>query len=44
MKRILSFSYTFVMLNAAAVVGLYCFLTGKKDVWFRHKSVHTHQR
>lgn len=31
--RIVNLSFTFVMLNAAAVVGLFKFITGNKDVW-----------
>ena len=31
--RLAALSFTFVMLNAAAVLGLFKFLTGRKDVW-----------
>lgn len=44
MKRMASFLYTFVLLNLAAVVGLYYFVSGKKDVWLKHKPAHRHQR
>ena len=43
MKRLVSFPYTFVLMNWAAVAGLYYFLTGKKDVWLKGKSSHIHK-
>jgi hypothetical protein len=43
MKRMLSLPYTFVLMNWAAVSGLYYFLRGKKDVWSKSKSSHTHK-
>jgi hypothetical protein len=43
MKRVLSLSYTFVLMNWAAVAGLYYFVTGKKDVWLKSKSSHRHK-
>jgi hypothetical protein len=43
MKRLLSLSYTFVLMNWAAVAGLYYFVTGKKDVWLKNKSSHIHR-
>ena len=33
--RFLSVAYTFSMMNLAAVVGLVCFILGKRDVWQR---------
>jgi hypothetical protein len=30
-------------MNWAAVVGLYYFVTGKKDVWLKSKSSHKHK-
>ena len=33
MKSLVSFPYTFVLMNWAAVVGLYHFLRGQHDVW-----------
>jgi hypothetical protein len=44
MKRLVSFPYTFVLMNWAAVAGLFYFVSGKKDVWLKNKSSHTHQR
>jgi hypothetical protein len=44
MKRMLSLPYTFVVMNWAAVTGLYYFLTGKKDLWLKNKITHTHER
>jgi hypothetical protein len=38
MTRFLSIPYTFVMMNCAAVMGLLCFLRGRRDVW---RSCHT---
>jgi hypothetical protein len=43
MKRILSLPYTFVLMNWAALVGLYYFVTGKKNVWPNNKSLHQHR-
>jgi hypothetical protein len=43
-KRLFSLPYTFVMMNWAAVAGLYYFLSGKKDVWSKSKSSHVHKR
>lgn len=43
MKRAFSLPYAFVLLNWAAVVGLFYFLSGKKDVWFNNKFVHSHK-
>lgn len=33
--RLLSFAYVFSVMNAAALVGLFYFLKGKRDVWVR---------
>ena len=44
MRRVVSLPYTFVLMNLAAVAGLYYFLTGKKDVWLKSKSWHVHKR
>ncbi|HEY3127939.1 MAG TPA: hypothetical protein VGL91_00645 [Acidobacteriota bacterium] len=33
MKRALLIPYTFVLMNWAAVAGLYHFLRGHKDIW-----------
>ena len=44
MKRLVSLPYTFVVMNWAAVAGLYYFVTGKKDVWLRGKSSHMHKK
>ena len=46
MKRLLSLPYTFVLMNWAAVAGLYHFarVTGKKDVWSKSKSSHIHRK
>jgi len=43
MKRILSLPYTFVVMNWAAVAGLYYYGTGRKDVWLKNKSIHVHK-
>jgi hypothetical protein len=43
MRRLVSLPYTFVLMNWAAVAGLYCFVTGKKDVWLKGKSSHQHR-
>lgn len=37
MKRLLLIPYTFVLLNWAAVVGLYCFVRRYRDVWTRYR-------
>lgn len=44
MRRLLSLPYTFVLMNVAAVAGFYYFVTGKKDVWSKSKSSHTHKK
>jgi len=44
MKRMFSFPYTFILMNWAAVAGLYYFVTGEKNIWLKHKSAHTHLR
>ncbi len=33
--RLLSFAYVFSVMNAAALVGLFYFVTGKRDIWVR---------
>jgi hypothetical protein len=33
--RLLSFAYVFSVMNAAALVGLLYFITGKRDIWVR---------
>ena len=33
--RLLNFAYVFSVMNAAALVGLIYFITGKRDVWVR---------
>ena len=38
MKRILSIPSMFVLMNWAAVVGLYYFLRGEKQIWARYRS------
>jgi len=43
MKRFVSFPYTFVLMNWAAVAGLFYFVSGKKDVWLKNKSSHIHR-
>jgi len=43
MKRLVSFPYTFVLMNWAAVAGLFYFVSGKKDVWLKNKSSHIHR-
>jgi hypothetical protein len=35
--RLLSFAYVFSVMNAAALVGLFYFILGKRDVWVRVK-------
>jgi hypothetical protein len=39
MKSLVLFPYTFVLMNWAAVVGLYHFLRGQHDVWSGYDSV-----
>ena len=41
MKRVLSFSYAFVLMNWAAVVGCFYFVSGRKNVWFTKQCRHT---
>jgi len=43
MKRLVSLPYTFVLMNWAAVAGLFYFVSGKKDVWLKNKSSHIHR-
>jgi hypothetical protein len=43
MKRVLSLPYTFVLMNWAALAGLYYFVTGRRDVWLKSKSAHVHK-
>jgi len=31
-------------MNWAALAGLYCFLTGNKDVWLLNRAAHRHKR
>ncbi len=38
MKNLLLFPYTFVLLNWAAVVGLFQFVRGQEDVWSGYAS------
>lgn len=33
--RLLNFAYVFSVMNAAALVGLFYFITGKRDIWVR---------
>lgn len=35
LKKVLSLPYTFVLLNWAALVAFYYFITGKQDVWVK---------
>ena len=46
MKNALAVPYTFVLLNWAAVAGLYCFLRqqsgGRKDIWTSRVQSHAH--
>jgi len=42
-ETMLSLPYTFVLMNWAAVAGLYFFVTGKKDVWLKSKLSHSHK-
>ena len=44
MRRLFLLPYTFVLMNLAAVAGLFYFVTGKKDVWSKSKSSHVHKR
>ena len=43
MKRLVSLPYTFVLMNWAAMAGLFYFVSGKKDVWLKNKSSHIHR-
>ena len=43
MKRLILLPYTFVIMNWAAIAGLYYFVIGKKDVWSKGKSSHSHK-
>jgi hypothetical protein len=43
MRRLISLPYTFVLMNWAALVGLFYFVTGTKDVWLKSKSSHDHK-
>ena len=43
MRRLITLPYAFVLLNWAAVAGLYYFITGEEDVWSKNKSVHKHR-
>ncbi len=38
MKRPLIVAYTFVLMNWAAVLGLYHFLCGHADIWHRYST------
>jgi hypothetical protein len=42
-RRIFSLPYTFVLMNLAALEGLFHFISGKKDVWSKSKSSHRHK-
>ena len=44
MKRLFTLPYTVVLMNWAALAGLYYFLTGRKDVWLKSKCSHIHRR
>jgi hypothetical protein len=44
MRRLVSLPYAFVLMNWAAIAGLYYFITGKKDVWLKGNSGHRHKR
>jgi len=35
MRKLLSLPYTFVLLNWAAMVAFFYFVTGKQDVWVK---------
>jgi succinate dehydrogenase hydrophobic anchor subunit len=37
MNRFLAIPFTFVLLNLAAVVGLFHFIRGSNDIWFRYR-------
>lgn len=41
--RLVSFPYAFVLMNLAAIAGLYYFVRGKRDIWLKNKSVHVHR-
>ena len=43
MKRVFSLPYTFVLMNWAAVIGFFYFVSGKKDIWFNNKVAHLHR-
>jgi hypothetical protein len=43
-KRILFFCYSFVLMNLAAVAGLYYFATRKKELWSTNSCVHQRER
>jgi uncharacterized membrane protein YedE/YeeE len=43
MRRLLSLPYTFVLMNWAAVAGLYYFITGRRDVWLKNRIPHVHR-
>jgi hypothetical protein len=43
MRRFVTFPYAFVLMNWAALAGLYYFVTGKKDVWSKTNSSHVHK-
>jgi len=40
MRGLLLVPYSFVVLNLAAVAGLYYFITGRKDLWSSNRCVH----
>ena len=42
MRRLMSLPYAFVIMNWAAIAGLYYFVTGRKDVWSKGKCSHIH--
>jgi hypothetical protein len=37
MNRLMTIPFTFVLLNLAAVVGLFHFIRGSHDIWFRYR-------
>jgi hypothetical protein len=39
MKRLILFPYTFVLMNWAAVAGLYHAVRGTQDIWYRSSHV-----
>jgi uncharacterized BrkB/YihY/UPF0761 family membrane protein len=39
MKRAMLMAYSFVLMHWAAVLGLYHFLRGSRDIWHRHRPV-----